>query len=704
MKDYFAHAASLLRLQKFQSPPISTLVDPKDSSRVVSDPMELATTLTDHFRPLFEVQDPDRNNNITTASSINPFSASELLGAIQIVKLDKAVSNDYISDLLLKRIREAEEPLETPAFKFLHNALNEVLSQPDLSELPACISTSRMIFLNKDPTNQFPKVEDLRPIAISSIFVKVIEAVILQRMIHRFKVVSQLCKSQIGFIQRLETSMHLVRSVGYLLDNPDHYVVFIDFKSAYDRVSHSKLFSKLTRFGLDEETLSLIKLIFNSAKVHLFGELENDQRTPIRITRGTPQGSLISPLLFNIYLDDLLVTLEESKTSASAFADDLMYLASSEVVVEKVLGVIVDWAEANDMEINWKKTKVMKLLPKSSPVKVDASRKLFNGKLSFTSEYKYLGIVFDHRMTMNQFMNQIEGRITTFLMNIPRLQIEVMSVRSRRHLWKTYADSMLSYGSGILALQPSALGKYLEKYNKSLKIALGLKLCTNNEKLYWATGIWPPELRVKYNFLRTLFKIVRWHGADFIETLPSTVRKVWKTLLEEFVINDGDFSTPKLLKHFRCIFKKKTYDDPNIEVYKFQPQNWSDFYLLKLWTSQILDLPKYANRSKRHEVSDSDCPVCKGPYQMEGSYQHLLDSCRLNENLRCQTLEEIRKLIGPINRRNSLSQLAFDIRTNRMKMEEKLLHSVVGIIGKFVENCHKQLIAYLDRNCMKRVK
>ena len=74
------------------------------------------------------------------------------------------------------------------------------------------------------------------------------------------------------------------------------YVMFIDLKNAYDKVIHNKLFIKLSNYGISEEIINAIKIIYSNAKIKISS---NDDY--ININNGVLQGSLLSPILFNIY-------------------------------------------------------------------------------------------------------------------------------------------------------------------------------------------------------------------------------------------------------------------------------------------------------------------------------------------------------------------------------------------------------------------
>jgi len=81
------------------------------------------------------------------------------------------------------------------------------------------------------------------------------------------------------------------------------FVFFVDFKSAFDKVDHMVLFKKLERSGISERTINILKLLYNS---YQFSLLEGK---PMKINSGVAQGSLVSPLLYNWYINDLICDL-----------------------------------------------------------------------------------------------------------------------------------------------------------------------------------------------------------------------------------------------------------------------------------------------------------------------------------------------------------------------------------------------------------
>ena len=139
--------------------------------------------------------------------------------------------------------------------------------------------------LNKKP-KEIPKSKNVRYIAIASILMKIIEAIILKRI--KPIINPKLSKSQLGFVEKGECGLHtaqLFNQLRILRDSPGsslkYYAVFIDFKSAFNKVNHTKLFEKCAQIGVDEDTLNMIKLVFSNIVIQLGQE-------QINFNSGTP--------------------------------------------------------------------------------------------------------------------------------------------------------------------------------------------------------------------------------------------------------------------------------------------------------------------------------------------------------------------------------------------------------------------------------
>ena len=190
-----------------------------------------------------------------------------------------------------------------------------------------------------------------------------------------FERYSMLHKSQMGFRQLMGTEDAIFSLVGALRyrrhRKHESMAAFVDMRKAYDMVGHDTLLSKLMAMGAGDDFIHQQRMSFNNltARVWLNGQLSES----FSITRGVPQGDPLSPLLFSLFLDDLLQELAASsvfegvemegrsaavrRIKALAYADDIVLLASTADSLQAGLNIVSRWAVRWGMEINTSKGK-----------------------------------------------------------------------------------------------------------------------------------------------------------------------------------------------------------------------------------------------------------------------------------------------------------------------------------------------------------
>ena len=121
-------------------------------------------------------------------------------------------------------------------------------------------------------------------------------------------------------------------------------------------VSHEILFEKLIRKKLPIEVVNTIKLIYSHSKVKV-GTLTD----PININGGVLQGSVISPMLFDVFFDDLVRKLGAECFEVLAYADDIAVISIGEAQQERAFDILDEWARANSMVVNKSKSGIIRI-------------------------------------------------------------------------------------------------------------------------------------------------------------------------------------------------------------------------------------------------------------------------------------------------------------------------------------------------------
>lgn len=207
------------------------------------------------------------------------------------------------------------------------------------------------------------EISNYRPISLISNIAKIFEKAIHGRLLKFLNKHKILNINQFGFQKGINTSnaMDKVLHEIYSSINKNKAVVatFIDLQKAFDTVDHKLLFTKLEKYGIRGLALRLLKsyLTNRTQKVKINDTLS--EATTVEI--GVPQGSVLGPLLFLIYINDIFVV----STYIYAFADDTVILSMENTWCDAVslmnekLNNLSDWFIANKLSLNVKKTELM---------------------------------------------------------------------------------------------------------------------------------------------------------------------------------------------------------------------------------------------------------------------------------------------------------------------------------------------------------
>lgn len=260
----------------------------------------------------------------------------------------------------------------------LSNIINVIFKH---GTFPSSLKKAKLIPVHKkgDTTD----VRNYRPISILSSISKLIEKLFLKRInkyLNKFKLLKP---CQFGFRAGSSTNLALLSLTDFLKSSIDNGnftgSVFLDFTKAFDTISHNILFSKLESLGITGPSLTFIKnyLLDREQSVCIGGVNSNVKI----INQGVPQGSILGPLLFCIYINDLPDCLDDSKVIL--YADDTTISISHKSLptlinmLNKELTNVVEWCRLNNLILNPLKTQFMvfktsqKMLPFIPQVSID---------------------------------------------------------------------------------------------------------------------------------------------------------------------------------------------------------------------------------------------------------------------------------------------------------------------------------------------
>ena len=283
----------------------------------------------------------------------------ELLTALNDLKRNKIGPDGVLSDYL----KVFGEMYEGYLLKIINGIFSENRYSKDWN-----INFLKPIYKKGDILDP----DNYRGIAIGSSFAKLYSLILLNRLIKFIEDKALISHNQIGFMKKCRTSDHnfLLRTLieKYKRSHKKLYVAFIDFKKAYDTVDRSLLFRRLRKTGINGIFYRNIVEMYKNTKYSI--KLKDGCLEPITSNLGLRQGCPLSPMLFNIFIDDIAdtflnaidtepVTLQGKKLSHFLYADDLVLISESASGLQNCLNLLGNYAEQKSLTVSIKKSKTM---------------------------------------------------------------------------------------------------------------------------------------------------------------------------------------------------------------------------------------------------------------------------------------------------------------------------------------------------------
>lgn len=232
-------------------------------------------------------------------------------------------------------------------------------------------------------------------------------------------------------------------------------LLFIDFRKAFDLVDSKTLLKKLFHYGLDNNALKLIANYFSNRSQ----AVKHNKRisTMEQINLGVPQGSVLGPLFFLIFINDLAFILD---LNCKMFADDTtLYLSGSDlnslIIKFKVfLDQMFEWCKFNKLDINWSKIFFMFITNKRIKNNIPKEIKIDKCTVKVVSSFKLLGVTIDDKLTFQQYSHDVRKMINRKLYSIKRLFYLCMSVKVQ--FFKTFVLPYFDYCLSLLVYFPKS--------------------------------------------------------------------------------------------------------------------------------------------------------------------------------------------------------------------------------------------------------
>ena len=381
---------------------------------------------------------PEDQRNSTPVMPSIKISEAGIVNLLKNLKPKKAAGPDRIKPVVLQELREELAPI----LKVLFERSLESGAVP-------------LIWNSANVSPIFKKGEksaaaNYRPISLTCILCKVMEHIIASNVVKHLDSNGLMYDLQHGFRERRSCETQLVSLIEDLARKTSQGkqtdLILLDFSKAFDKVNHSKLLMKLHSYGIRNDTLRWIQAFLSNRQQRVV--IEGEESDSVPVTSGVPQGSVLGPILFLAYINDLP---QDIVSQVRLFADDTaIYLTLEHKHDSDTLQTDLDrlqaWEAKWDMEFNPSKCQVIRVTTSRTPLQ---TQYILHGQvLEVVDCARYLGVDISNNLTWNTHVNRVTanaGRSLGFI----RRNIKTRNPKVRELAYQTLVRPQLEYSSSV---------------------------------------------------------------------------------------------------------------------------------------------------------------------------------------------------------------------------------------------------------------
>ena len=491
---------------------------------IISEPIQLAESFNNFF---VNIDDELAGNLPHSTESPYKYVKTNPLPHIELDPVTPQECSAIINSL--KNTKECIDHISVEIFKKFHGYILPVLC--DLINLsftygifPDCFKHATVIpiFKKGDPQN----ISNYRPIALLPFIGKIFERCIFARLLNYANLCNILSPNQFGFTKGKSTQdavIMLVERVYHCLNESDGSFcanVFVDFMKCFDTIDHRILFGKLDIYGI--KGMPLILIISYLTRRTQSVRVVNTCSSPRPITKGVPQGSILGPLLFLFFINDL--TNISNNFIAILFADDttISFKCNSTDHFNYLSNIEMHkfflWASANKLSINFGKNKTYYIIHSFRNFdNEELNLRINENVIENLNEGLFLGTFIDKKLNYQAHIDYIARKISKSIGILYKLNQLKASKFVLKQTYHCLVHSYLNYNICCYAgTYDTHLNRLLLLQKRAIRIINKSTFLANTDPLFYSNKIL--KIHDMYKLNVGLYMFDRWESGSYDRT------------------------------------------------------------------------------------------------------------------------------------------------------------------------------------------